>query len=750
MKLEKILYGIVLAGVFLALFVPVIVTQSLYFPYITGKAFFFRIIVEIIFAAWLILVLKNPIYRPRFSPILKTFILFVVVIAISDLFSPNVFKSFWSNFERMEGWITLIHLFAYFLVVGSTLASEKIWRRFFDFSIGVSLIVGGYGILQLFGVFTINQGGVRLDSTFGNAAYLAAYALFHIGLAVFQWFRIRVGAWWRHYLYGLAVLINLIIVYFTATRGAFIGLLVGFLTTLVIIIIGEKHNIKLRKVSIILLSCVLIFSIALFLFKDSSFIRANTPLNRLASISLDDASIRFQIWRIAWQGFKERPILGWGQESFNYVFNKYYEPTLYQQEPWFDRAHNIIFDWLVAGGIFGLAAYLLFFFSGLAAVWQLPWQWRFPRSDKFRLFLMRFLPTRKADFSWREKAVLTGIFTSYFIQNLFVFDNLGTYLIFIAILAYLHAQVSRPLADKWDFKLNISEEVINRLIIPLIIVVVIGVAYFVNFRGFLTSRAIVGAFQNYPNEGFAKNLDFFKKAISYGHFGVSEAREQLATAASRVIASNRVDISLKQSFYDAARSELLKQLEETPADARYFVFLGSLMTQAGSLENARFYLQEAISLSPKKQLIYFELGNNYFVDGKIAEALRFFKTAYELDPSYEEARKLYGLSAIYSRDYQLAEKILTPVFGSIYLPEDRFISVFDKVGDKKAVLKIWQERVSSTPDNPEWRVSLAAAYLGVGQRENAIKELEEAINLKPDFKEQGEYYIKEIKAGRTP
>ena len=73
---------------------------------------------------------------------------------------------------------------------------------------------------------------------------------------------------------------------------------------------------------------------------------------------------------MAIKGFQERPILGWGQENFNYVFNKNYDPGMWGQEQWFDRTHNVILDWLVAGGILGLLAYLSIFFSTLYYVWR--------------------------------------------------------------------------------------------------------------------------------------------------------------------------------------------------------------------------------------------------------------------------------------------------------------------------------------------------------------------------------------------
>ena len=33
---------------------------------------------------------------------------------------------------------------------------------------------------------------------------------------------------------------------------------------------------------------------------------------------------RIVIWKIAWQGFLERPLLGWGPENYSIVFSKYY------------------------------------------------------------------------------------------------------------------------------------------------------------------------------------------------------------------------------------------------------------------------------------------------------------------------------------------------------------------------------------------------------------------------------------------
>ena len=52
--------------------------------------------------------------------------------------------------------------------------------------------------------------------------------------------------------------------------------------------------------------------------------------------------IREYTWPIAWKGFCDQPIFGWGQENYAYVFNKYYHPSLYYEKgEWCDRAHNV-------------------------------------------------------------------------------------------------------------------------------------------------------------------------------------------------------------------------------------------------------------------------------------------------------------------------------------------------------------------------------------------------------------------------
>src|SRR3990170_1013873 len=174
---------VIFTGLFLVPFVPFLVSSSFFFPFITTKVFAWRIIVEIIFVAWLSLALVDTEYRPRKSVILYSVLGFLIAIGLADLFGVAPVKSFWSNFERMEGFIALLHIGAYFIVASSVLDTEKLWKSFWNTTLVASFIMFIYGLFQLAGAIEINQGGTRVDGTFGNSTYMAVYMLFHIFLA---------------------------------------------------------------------------------------------------------------------------------------------------------------------------------------------------------------------------------------------------------------------------------------------------------------------------------------------------------------------------------------------------------------------------------------------------------------------------------------------------------------------------------------------------------------------------------------
>lgn len=741
MKTDRILRSLTLAGIFLIPVIPLIMVNTMFFPFITGKNFAFRIIVEIIAVLWIILALRNSEYRPKSSLVFKSIFLFVVIIGIADIFSANPFKSFWSNFERMEGWVTIFHLFMYFVVAGSMLPVMKLWTRFLQLSVAVSVIEIFYGFLQIMGKATIHQGGVRLDGTFGNASYLAIYMLFHIFITAFLLLRER----WNkpmQWTYGVIMLLQFYILLHTASRGVTLGLLVGIFVSLIIMAFFEKERLVLKKWSRIALAAAVVVVVAFIGLRQAPFIKSNPSLERIASISFKEATARFNIWSMAIEGFKERPILGWGQESFNFVFNKYYDPKLYTQEQWFDRSHNVFFDWLIAGGVLGLLSYLSIFLAFLLCLWR-------DELSKFSFmaFLKRrsWIPSESVGFSTSEKALLTGLVAGYFFQNLFVFDNIGSYILFFSLLAMIHTFSTQSWPHRVGKTFTFEQGTVNRIIVPLVLIVGVFSLYFFNYRAVMASKTLIQAL---ATNDANKRYDLLVKTISYNSFGNAETREQIVQSALEAGGSN-APVEVKQKYFDLAQSEMQKQIALAPGDARFELFLGSFLSRFGRYDEAIVHLNKSLENSPNKQSIMFEIGSVLIAKGQYAEAMKMFKKAYDLAPTYTTARDLYAISAIYAKEDKVVEDLLVPAYGSVLVPDDRFIKAYFDTKQTDKVLAIWKIRAKDST-NFQAYVGLAAAYLAVNDRPNAIVSLQKAIELNPDFKTQGESYISEIRAGRNP
>ncbi len=728
MKSHPMLRWGILIGVLAIFFTPLLVTNPLFFPFITGKNFAFRILVEIVFTLWVLLALRDPSARPRFSLLFFALSAFVVVIGLADLFGANPLKSFWSNFERMEGWIGLAHLYAFFVVVWSTFRERFQWRTLFETTIFVSVIEGCYGLLQLAGKLPINQGGVRVDGTFGNATYLAIYMLFSVfftALAFYWWGKgTKYIRWW----YAAAILLQFLMIFYTATRGTILGLGLGILVAAGIFLTFGGAAPRLKKAGIALFFALILVGGGLYAARNTDYVQKHEVFSRIANISLSEGATRFAIWSMALKGFAEKPILGWGQENFNYIFNKYYDPSMYGQEPWFDRAHNEFLDWLVAGGFIGFALWVSLFALALWYIWR-----------------------PKSSFVVVEKGLLTGLIAAYSFHDLFVFDNLLSYVLFFTLLAYLAHRAEEGSAATASTSLW-TKSVPSGVFVfaaPIVVAGMLGIFYFANIPGIATASNIIEALKPHT-EGLSANVRYLQSAGETTGLGRQEVREQTVQFALQARSSNIGDQAFRDSAAAYALTEMSDEVAHNPNDARLHVFLGSFLRQIGKSDDALRELNAALVLSPQKQQILFELGTIELSRGNAAPALDWFKKAYELNHSYDTARTLYAGALIRTGNTALARTILMERFQTATPNDDNVLQAYLDVRDYDAVITIAKARADAAPKDLKAHVQLAAVYLQAGDRISAIQALQEAIAIDPTFKAQGEYYIQEITAGRTP
>ncbi len=740
MILEKTLRWIVIGGIFLLTLVPFWITTSFFFPFITGKNFYFRILIEIITGGWLMLAIVYPLYRPRRSWILAAFSIFVVIIALADALGAYPFKSFWSNYERMDGWVTLAHLFALVVVAASMLNTQRIWRTFWQTELIISVAVAAYGFLQLFGFANLTTGFSsleRLDATFGNPIYLAAYMLFHVFIAALLWAQA-----WREsaqgsrtgfsLFYGAVLTIDGIVLFLTATRGTILGLIGGSLLAffLYAFLLSGENARRMRAYAIGVLAAVILLGGSLWLARDTAFVQNIGFLNRLASISLTDSTSKSRLFNMgmAWQGVKERPLLGWGQENYAVVFDKYYDPRMYAQEPWFDRVHNIIFDVLVAGGFLGLLSYLSIFGAVLSALWSRP-----RNSEKAPAFTLA------------ESSILTGVLAAYFIHDFFVFDNITSYMLFGFVVAYIMWRRSESAGGARLWSTSLPAAALPFVAVALALLTW-GAASWINTAALTQNRLLIQAISPQA-EGLSKNLEYMKQAIAQHSVGTQEAREQLVQMATKIASASGVDAATKQAFYDTAVAEMKLQQEASPLDARPALFLGLLYDAFGEYALGAEALQHAHELSPTKQSILYELAQNAQARGDLSAMMGFLKSALDLYPDNVQARIIYAAAAIQNHNLALADELLAPIIPTAEAADPRIAGAYYAQRRYDKIALIWESYVKVHPEDPQGYFTLAAGYYGMGERGKAIAALEAASKLSPDVALQAAGFIDQIRKG---
>lgn len=454
---------------FISVFCVLVVLTRTFFPFIGGKYFFFRVSVELslvfLILWWAFAApaghLARRLREVSNTPLFIAVSAFVFAFLLASLFSYNPHAAFWSNFERGEGAFQMLHYYLFFVLLSVLFDKREDWKKMFKVSLVAAILLILYGIggnfqikgipfLRFLGPYsggsgagpggfweTLTQG--RFQGTLGNPAYVAPYLMFAIFYVLYLWKGFErksaphgksgdrnIFSWLTPALLAAVFLFFFVL---SQTRGAFVGLLASVVAFLVVLfVLKPRWRLKLAS----LFAVLVVLGAVGYVFRATSFVK-KLPGSRLLEISLTDqtAKTRFWTWGSAWQGFKERPLLGWGPENFSSVFDKHFNPNHYVpgrgSETWFDRAHSVIFDYLAETGIIGFVAY-----SSMFAVFFWAWLRGLVRRVKGHQVFHD-----ATDFGY---ALLFALPIAYLVQGLALFDVLPVYLnlfIFIAFAQFI-------------------------------------------------------------------------------------------------------------------------------------------------------------------------------------------------------------------------------------------------------------------------------------------------------------------------
>lgn len=698
----------------LTLLAPLVLLDGMFFPFITGKNLYLRAIVAFaLVAAAAVLVIRRPATY-RLTLIGASVFAFLAIMFAADLFATNPGRSFWGNFERMEGYVMLAHLGAWYFLASSFLSTTRRRSVFLATTLSVAGVVACVGLMQIAGALPINQGGVRVDAFIGNATYLAAYLLFHSFLAALA--ATKTKGFLRYGSLALLALF-LVILYFASTRGAILGVFVGAGVSALLALALTKSATAKRFGAGILIALVLLGG-GFLAVRDLPQVQQDPLLGRLAAISLEEGSTRFTMWGMAVAGVAERPLLGYGQENFGVVFSKHYTPALYAQEPWFDRAHNAFVDWLVAGGLLGFLAYLSLWVLALYTLWR-----------------------AKPAVPPEERVLLTGLLVAYAVHSSFVFDNLLSYLGFFGVLAYIASAHGDRVRS---FVVHVPEW--GKQVAPVVLVILAVLSLASTLTTYARSSLLIAALSS-PVP--AERLALFDAALTvpFAQTGLQEVREQMAQAGVGLLQNPSVPQQVMNDYGTRVLTEMRLQMAQSVGDARIPILAAYFSRFAGRYDEALALLAVAKTQSPVKQQIYFEQALILAEQGKHAEAVAITQAAYDLARGYDDAAGYHAMALIRSGDTKAAKETLRAHFGTTTVPRQEVILAYMTVGDYDAATTLWNAKLASGGETLENLIGLARIRFMAKDTPGAVTAIERARTLYPAFAAEADAYLAEIQRG---
>ncbi len=647
---KSIFLKVIKTGIFLTLLTPLILGPfGLSFSNYP-KAVFFRTLVEVIFIFYLLLIFFDTQYLPKTSPLVLAISIFVGISVLSGLVGINFNRSFWGELYRDEGIILYLHLLVFFLIIISVFRTKKEWMGLFKLAVIVSAISSFAGILQKLRIFSFYGIDLpnRISGTWTNPDFFAPYIVLTIFIAIFLLAVEKKGSW--KIVWAAILALNCFTLILSGTRAAWIGFGIGLIFLFSFWLFGCS-NLNHKKREAILLG-ILILSILFLgavLSQDYLSLAKNSTFQRMIGMfdwNSGSVQSRLRIWGIALDGWKDKPILGWGPESFGFVFDKYFKADYIKdlsETTFYDRPHNKVLGLMSTTGILGTLSYFSIFFIIFYLLF----------SNKKRKISETFLagieerPKERAgkkDKIFIYNLILAALFIAYFFQNLFCFDTVGTYLIFFLIMGFINNNFSSS-QSKFYFSANhlLSNGMkkflkisFASIFIPLSLVIF----YQLNFKPTLASHHFFQA-AKLEKKDFRIALSEYQKGVSSDTLFDKEFRRILVERLMFILGEINLPgniralidkelISLKPFLENDLRKPDERYLEsyELLASINEEIYLS--LGDKEALKEMEEISKEALNFNDQKPRFYQLVGEAKILQKNYLEGEFFFQKSFEL------------------------------------------------------------------------------------------------------------------------
>ncbi len=611
------------------------------------KVVFLRGITLVAFAGWLlhILVHGGTVRRTKID-----YLILAVLgwFAVSTLLSVHPATAVFGKYRRFEGMLSLInYAVVYFLAVQylDRLSRLRALARTLFYS---GVLVSGYGVLQYLGLDPLSWAELpfeanRAFSFYGNPNLLGGFLVILLPISLSLALsereqRLRIVYW-----AGSVLAVICWVVAFT--RGAWIG---GAVAIVALGIAAWRRRSALTSVDWSFAGAIAVLSaivVGRSLMADDPVMNAWKRLVSIAEFDQGSAVTRFQIWDAAWRATLERPLFGFGPDTFRLIFPGF-KPMEYAaaagHQSVADNAHNYVLQLSSGVGIPGMMLLYGLFIAVLVL--------------SFRTAFARQGLSGSADGS----LVLSGMWAAvigYLVHLTFGISVTGS--TFLAWIAF--AALMSPDARAVEVKPPGWGRIAAALVCVAVVVLSVGnFVYLLADRYYLDARlaetsslklarAEAAVRLNPYNDMYLSQVALVRVETFLGYLQRERTEAEAGMDTSETLA--RAESALR-----SAEAALIETIEFVPYEYDNYMFIANVYNIAGQalspsyFQEALRWARKGIEVSEFGPGIRFQYAVALDATGQTDAAIEELLFAIELDPAYVDPSKILG--EIYLRDGQ--------------------------------------------------------------------------------------------------
>lgn len=671
------------------------------------KAYFFRMIVELIFFFFLaraVIGREVRIKRNNLFYLALASVFFAYLAA--TVFSAHPYVSFWGSYARQMGLFTWIHLLAFSFITYNFFGKKDLEKLLAAVAISGALSAL-YAVLQAGGFDFISWDQARdgwqsrPGGTLGQPNFLAAVLLYSLPASFYLAIKRRDRR--ERIFYALSIVIQSTAFILTYSRAAWLALiatsLIFFFSYL------WRGNRKLFYAGFPVIALIVISA---FFYGTNAGWKSWPVVERMRSaMDFQEGSVgmRRLYYTASMAMIKASPLIGYGLDTQYYHFYRYYDrnyPLFERINAYADRAHSEILDIFLTSGVLGVAAWG-FLWAGLAmrlAAWS-----KNGAEDDTLPFVLSFSLLSVAF------AVTFGFFTET--------DALYFWL-FVALIS-IRLQDGKEIAVPTGLRPAVGHAFLGSMALALMFI-----AWHGNVKPQIADHYYLESKTARDRGDFNLALELSGKAINYSP-GEIFFRNRFVIENLPIVLSIP-DTEERLAFLN----HLASRLEET--GDRYFNFesrayRGILFSEIGKLESslgtgsdrklgeAEEIFTGLIGENPERARLFLDYGTTLLYMGEYGKAMEQLEKAIALYPDLNDKRMNDE-----HRNYVSHEK---------FLVLKKMIEVSLASGDGK-IFSLIDEAARLYPYDLDLWDMASRAYMASGQTDKIVEKFEHLAVIFPD------------------